>query len=215
MLVTDVGSVTLVKELHPEKAPPPMLVTDVGSVTLVKELHCWKAQSPMLVTDVGMSTLVTFLLSTFHPAHEPTFIAYPPVMLMVPSGMAKCTNNSADVAAAAASAASTASAFACLSAMLATRCAISVLFAMPVVIPERSSPASVPAPLVPDAIAVVRRGDGTGGLLAPAANTAVPEEPFLFPPALMNADGSAIKLSVGNGGSAPPWIAGKPSLIST
>ena len=113
MLVTDVGISTLAKELHPEKAPSPMLVTDVGISTFAKELHSKKAHAPILVTDVGMSTLakerhpskasipmlvtvvgivtlVTLVLSTSHPAHEPSFALQPPVMLTVPSGTAKC-----------------------------------------------------------------------------------------------------------------------------
>ena len=76
-----------------------MLVTDVGMATLVKELHLAKACIPILVTNVGMATLVTFVLSIPHPVHERA------VMLMVPSGMAKCTpssDSSADAAAAAA-----------------------------------------------------------------------------------------------------------------
>ena len=77
-----------------------MMVTDVGIVTLVKELHSWKANIPMLVTDVGIVTLVTLVLSTSHPAHEPSFASNPPVMLTVPSGIAKCKGGGAAAAAA-------------------------------------------------------------------------------------------------------------------
>ena len=47
-----------------------MLVTDVGTSTLLNELHSKKARGPMLVTDVGIVTLVTPLLSTPHSPHE-------------------------------------------------------------------------------------------------------------------------------------------------
>ena len=61
MLVTELGMVTLVRPVQPEKAPPPMLVTELGMVTLVKPVQPEKATNPMLVTELGM---VVFL----HPA---------------------------------------------------------------------------------------------------------------------------------------------------
>jgi hypothetical protein len=56
MLVTELGIVTLVRLLHPEKAQSPMLVTELGIVTLVILLQSEKAQSPMLVTELGIVT---------------------------------------------------------------------------------------------------------------------------------------------------------------
>ena len=59
-----------------------MLVTDDGIARLANELHPEKAQFSMLVTDDGMVTCVTLVLST---------IQFTPSMVVVPSGMAKCT----------------------------------------------------------------------------------------------------------------------------
>ena len=77
-----------------------MLVTDDGIARLANELHPSKALYPMLVTDDGMVTRVTLVLST---------IQFTPSMVVVPSGMAKCTahwpsDGSAAAAAAAAAA---------------------------------------------------------------------------------------------------------------
>ena len=93
MLVTDAGMATLVNELHPAKAYSSMRVTDVGMSARVNALHPRKVNPPMLVTDVGIVTLVTFSLSTPHSRHEscPSPRKSDPVMLAVPSGIAKCT----------------------------------------------------------------------------------------------------------------------------
>ena len=50
MLVTELGMITEVRPLHPEKAYPPMLVTELGMVTEVRPLQPPKADPPMLVT---------------------------------------------------------------------------------------------------------------------------------------------------------------------
>ena len=109
MLVTDDGIARLANELHPLKAPSPMLVTDDGIARLANALHPWKALSPMLLTDDGMVTRVTFALSTPHSFHEssPSPSQSDPLMVVVPSGMAKCIPPwpSEGIAAAAASAA--------------------------------------------------------------------------------------------------------------
>ena len=70
-----------------------MLVTDDGMAKLANTLHPLKAWFPMLVTDDGMVTCVTFALSTPHSFHEssPSSHQSGPSMVVVPSGMAKCT----------------------------------------------------------------------------------------------------------------------------
>ena len=69
-----------------------MLLTDDGIARLANELHLEKASAPMLVTDDGMVTRVTFALSTPHFPQEssssPSKSA--PLMVVVPSGIAKC-----------------------------------------------------------------------------------------------------------------------------
>ena len=92
MLATEDGIATLVNELHPSKTPFPMLVTDDGIARLANELHPKKAQSPILVTEDGMVTCVTFVLSTPHSFQEssPFPHTFSPLMVVVPSGMAKC-----------------------------------------------------------------------------------------------------------------------------
>ena len=45
MLVTELGMVTEVKLLQPEKAELPMLVTELPMVTEVSPLQSWKAYS--------------------------------------------------------------------------------------------------------------------------------------------------------------------------
>ena len=56
MEVTDEGIDTKARELHPEKAPPPMEVTDEGlaKVTEARELQPEKAVFPMEVTVDGI-----------------------------------------------------------------------------------------------------------------------------------------------------------------
>ena len=71
-----------------------MLVTDDGMARLANELHLSKAWSPMRVTDDGIVTRVTFVLSTPHSFHEsktsPSSRQFGCVMVVVPSGIAKC-----------------------------------------------------------------------------------------------------------------------------
>ena len=69
-----------------------MLVTDDGISRLANELQFLKAWSPRLVTDDGTVTCVTFALSTPHSFHEssPLPKKSAPLMVVVPSGMAKC-----------------------------------------------------------------------------------------------------------------------------
>ena len=92
MLVTDDGIARLANALHLEKAYSPMLVTDDGIARFVNELHPLKAQSPILVTEDGMVTCVTFVLSTPHSFQESSPFPHTsgPLMVVVPSGMAKC-----------------------------------------------------------------------------------------------------------------------------
>ena len=89
-----------------------MLVTDDGIARLANELHPWKAAPPMLVTDDGMVTCVTLDLSTPHSFHEssPFPNQFPPLMVVVPSGMVKCITAWPSDGSAAASAASAAAA---------------------------------------------------------------------------------------------------------
>ena len=51
-------TLTIVKELQPEKADPPMLVTLSGMVMEVRLVQCSKASLPMVVTLLGMVTEV-------------------------------------------------------------------------------------------------------------------------------------------------------------
>ena len=90
--MTDDGIARLANALQSMKAQSPMLATDDGIARLANELHPSKALSPMLVTDDGMVTCVTLVLSTPHSFHESSPPLQPgPLMVVVPSGMAKCT----------------------------------------------------------------------------------------------------------------------------
>ena len=115
MSVTDDGIARLANELHPLKAPPPMLVTDDGISRLANELQFLKALSPRLVTDNGMVTRVTFALSTPHSFHESSPFPFQsdPLMVVVPSGMAKCTPPWPSDGSAAAAASAAAAIFCC------------------------------------------------------------------------------------------------------
>ena len=102
MRVTEAGMATLVNELQPLKASLPMLVTDVGMATRINEVHPRKANRSMLIIDVGIVTLVTSSLFTPHSAQESCpspFHGYGCVILVVPSGIAKCTPPSGGAAA--------------------------------------------------------------------------------------------------------------------
>ena len=54
-----ISTVTLVSDVAPQNALPPMLVTPAGIVTLVSDVVPWNAYSPMLVTLAGIATLVS------------------------------------------------------------------------------------------------------------------------------------------------------------
>ena len=62
MLVTELGIVTDVSPLQPEKTPKPMYGTELGIVTDVSPDR-EKALSPMLVTELGIITDVRLLHS--------------------------------------------------------------------------------------------------------------------------------------------------------
>ena len=65
MDVTELGIVTDVSPLHPEKAKLSMDVTELGIVTDVSPVHPSKAHSPMDVTELGITNLPS--LSGGHP----------------------------------------------------------------------------------------------------------------------------------------------------
>ena len=70
MHVTLSGIVTLVRDVHSEKARSPMLVTLFGIVTLVRDEQSQKAFSPMLVTPSAITADFTRLLLPCHGAPE-------------------------------------------------------------------------------------------------------------------------------------------------
>ena len=61
MVVTELGIVTLVKEIQLEKAPIPIIATESGIDTLVNEPQLSKAPCPIVVTDLGIMMLVNEL----------------------------------------------------------------------------------------------------------------------------------------------------------
>lgn len=63
MCITELGMMTLVKEVHPAKAEKPMWVTELGIITLVKELQRANANLPMRVTDSEIVNLANMLHS--------------------------------------------------------------------------------------------------------------------------------------------------------
>ena len=58
MEVTELGILTLISDVQPEKAPLPMEVTELGMEMLVREEQPEKARSPMEVTVFGMMVLL-------------------------------------------------------------------------------------------------------------------------------------------------------------
>ena len=67
MLVTLSGIVTLVSDMQPLKAEPPMLVTLSGIATLVSDMQPLKAEPPMLVTVISYNFSGITISSQFFP----------------------------------------------------------------------------------------------------------------------------------------------------
>ena len=76
MVFTELGIVTLVNPLQPEKALLPIWVTEFGIVTLFKPLQSQKAYSPIEVTRYSVSQYLTEDGITTSPVYSSAYASY-------------------------------------------------------------------------------------------------------------------------------------------